>query len=142
MVYYSAKRLRTRVLDQFALQKTTAEDIEDHVINDYIRLMKSYFSQKDKIPKSQLVEIRYEDFIADPLGLMQKIYTELGLPDFGRAKTAMKLHLEKQANYVKNIHKIDENTIRKIDEHWGFTIKRWGYELPNELEKNRLSAKF
>jgi hypothetical protein len=63
---------------------------------------------------------------------MQKIYTELGLSDFGEAKTAMKLHLEKQANYVKNVHKIDEDTIRKIDEHWGFTIKRWGYELPHE----------
>ena len=130
MVYYSTKRLRTRVLDQFALQKTTAEELEDHVINDYIRLMKSYFAQKDKIPKGQLVEIRYEDLIADPLRLMQKIYTELDLPDFGKAKTSMQLHLEKQANYAKNVHKIDKDTIHKIDEHWGFTIKRWGYKLP------------
>jgi hypothetical protein len=130
MVYFSTKKMRTHVLDIYALQKTTTEEIEQHVINDYVRLMESYFAQKEKIPKGQLVEIRYEDLIADPLRLMQKIYTELDLPDFGKAKITMQLYLDKQANYKKNVHKIDEDTIRKIDEHWGFTIKRWGYELP------------
>jgi hypothetical protein len=129
-VYFSTKKMRMRVLDIYALQKTTTEEIDQHVINDYIRLMKRYFEDKDKIPKGQLVEIRYEDIVADPLSNMKKIYTKLGLSGFKEAKIAMQIYLEKQADYVKNVHKPDEDTIRKIDEHWGFTIKRWGYELP------------
>ena len=41
-VYYSTIRTRINILYLFALQKTTHEEVEQHVINDYVSLMKSY----------------------------------------------------------------------------------------------------
>jgi len=130
LVYYSTKKMRTRVLDIFALQKTTAEDIENHVINDYIRLMKRYFEDEDKIPRSQLVEIRYEDLIADPISQMKQIYGKLGLDGFKDSKRFMEQYLGRQAEYKKNVHEIDKEKIEFIGKQWGFAIKRWGYKPP------------
>jgi len=73
-VYLSTKRMRTKVLDKLALQHTTDEQIENHVIDNYIRLMKSYFKQKDQIPDGHLIEIRYEDLVADPMGQIREVY--------------------------------------------------------------------
>lgn len=129
-VYASTKRMRTRVLGQFALQKTTAEEVEQHVIDDYVRLMKSYFEQKEHIPEGQLVEIRYEDLVANPLGQVRQVYTKLGLPGFEAAKPAIQQHIDRQAGYVTNVYTIDKATIHHIEKHWGFTIKRWGYKPP------------
>ncbi len=130
LVYYSTKKMRTRVLDIFALQKTTAEDIEGHVINDYVRLMKRYFEDKDKIPKGQLVEVRYEDLIADPISQMQQIYSKLRLEGFEDSKKFMEQYLGRQREYKKNVHVIDKEKIQVIEKEWGFAIRRWGYKPP------------
>lgn len=129
-VYASTKRMRMRVLDQFALQQTTAEEMGRHVIDDYVRLMKSYFEHKNQIPKGQLVEIRYEDFVADPMSQVRQVYVKLGLPGLEEAEPAMQKYLDQQAGYVKNRYIIDEATIHRVEKHWGFAIKRWGYEPP------------
>lgn len=132
-VYFSTKHMRTRVLGQFALQRTTTEELDSLVIDNYIRMMKSFFKQKDQISKERLVEIRYEDLVEDPMGQVQKIYTELGLPGLEAAKFAMKKYLDEQAGYVTNVYTFDEAAIHRIEKNWGFVIKRWGYKPP-ELE--------
>jgi hypothetical protein len=129
-VYVSTKRMRMRVLDQFALQHTTAEEVEQHVIDDYVSLMKGYFEQKDQIPEGQLVEIRYEDLVANPMSQIRQIYEKLGLSGLGAAEPAMQHHIDQQADYKKNVYKLDEEIIRRVDEHWDFAIKRWGYKPP------------
>ena len=129
-VYVSTKRMRMRVLNQFALQHTTEEEVERHVIDDYISLMKSYYEQKDKIPEGQLVEISYEEFVANPLDQVRQVYAKLDLPGFEEAKLGMQQHLDRQAGYVTNPYTIDKAIIQRVKKHWGFTIKRWGYKPP------------
>lgn len=129
-VYLSTKRMRTKVLDKLALQHTTDEQIENHVIDNYIRLMKSYFKQKDQIPDGHLIEIRYEDLVADPMGQIREVYARLGLPSLEVAKPKMQCYLDEKAGYKKNVYEIDDAIIRRVKKHWDFTIKRWGYEPP------------
>ena len=129
-VYVSTKRMRMRVLNQFALQHTTEEEVERHVIDDYVRLMKSYYEQKNQIPKGQLVEISYEEFVANPLDQVRRMYAELGLPGFEEAKPGMQQHLDRQAGYKTNPYTIDKAIIRRVKKYWSFTIKRWGYKPP------------
>ena len=45
-VYLSTMKMRKRVLDKLALQNAKQEEIEKQVIENYKRLMKSYFKQK------------------------------------------------------------------------------------------------
>jgi hypothetical protein len=129
-VYLSTKKMRHNVLKQLALQDTTEEDLEGHVIHDYIRLMERYFKEKEHIPKEQLVELRYEDLIADPIGQVKAIYEKLQLPGFERALPEMKKYLEQQAKYKTNVYAIDKKIIEYVYENWKSTIDRWGYTPP------------
>jgi hypothetical protein len=129
-VYLSTKKMRHNVLKQLALQDTTEEDLEGHVINDYVRLMDRYFKDKDSIPKEQLIELRYEDLIADPIGQVKMIYEKLRLPGFERALPEMNKYLERQAKYKTNVYTIDKTIIDYVYEHWKQEIDGWGYKPP------------
>jgi hypothetical protein len=130
LVYLSTKKMRRNVLDKLALQNASQEAIEDQVIQNYIRLMNSYFDQKDHIKKGNLVEIKYEDLITDPLGQVNYIYTTLKLPGFTAAQPHMRAYLDKQSEYKTNVYAIDKDIIRHVDKHWKFTVDRWEYTPP------------
>jgi len=130
VVYFSTKKMRTRVLGPFALQNSSGDEIDKYVFENYAELMKQFFEQKDMIPKGQFVEICYEDLVADPMKQVKKIYSTLNLPDLKSAEPEMQHYLNKQSDYKTNKYNIDKKTIKIIEKHWGFTIKRWGYQPP------------
>jgi hypothetical protein len=129
-VYLSTKKMRQNVLDKLALQKASQEDIEQQVINNYIRLMSSYFEQQKKIQKDKLVEIQYEDLITNPMEQVKKIYSTFKLPNFEDALPKMKNYLEKQSDYKTNVYAIDDKIVQHVNKNWKFTIDRWKYTPP------------
>jgi len=129
-VYLSTKKMRQNVLNKLALQNASEEEIEQQVIKNYIRLMGSYFEQKEKIQKGKLVEIKYEDLISNPIKQVKKIYSTLKLPDFEDALPKMKKYLEKQSDYKTNVYAIDDKIVQHVNKNWKFTIDRWKYTPP------------
>ena len=130
LVYLSTKKMRQNVLDKLALQQASSEDIEDQVIHNYIRLMDSYFKQKQLIKKGNLVEIKYEDLISDPLVKVKHIYSTLKLSGFKDAEPEMRTYLDRQSEYKTNVYAIDEKIIHHVDRNWRFTIEHWNYTPP------------
>ena len=129
-VYLSTIKMRNNVLDKLALQNANKEEIEKEVIENYKRLIKSYFEQKDIIPKNNLIEIRYEDLVKDPIKIVKQIYSKLRIPGFENALPRMLEYLEKQKHYKTNVYNIDKKIIQHIKSNWNFTIDRWGYVPP------------
>lgn len=129
-VYYSTIKMRNNVLEKLALQNANKEEIEKEVIENYKRLMKSYFEQKRLIPKENLVEIRYEDLVKDPVKNVKQIYSKLKLPGLENALPEMLKYLEKQKNYKTNVYAIDKKIIQHVKRNWGFTIDLWKYAPP------------
>jgi len=129
-VYLSTKKMRTKVLDKLALQDAYEDEIEDQVINNYIRFMNSFFKQKDRIPNKNFVEISYEDLVAEPLKQVQIIYGKLDLTDFDKAKPYLEKYLESKKDYKTNVYRIDKKIIDKVKKNWDFTIDMWNYKPP------------
>ncbi len=129
-VYLSTMKMRNRVLDKLALQNAKQEEIEKQVIENYKRLMKSYFKQKTQIPKDKLVNIKYEDLISNPIGQVKKIYSKLNLPGLKDALPEMQKYLEKQKDYKTNVYNIDKKIINHVKKNWNFTIDMWDYKPP------------
>jgi omega-hydroxy-beta-dihydromenaquinone-9 sulfotransferase len=129
-VYLSTMKMRKNVLETLALQNSSEEEIEHQVIQNYQRMMTSYFEQKEHIPPEQLVEIKYEELIADPVKHIQLIYSQLKLPGVEKALPEMKKYLEKQADYKTNKYTIDKKIIEHVNKHWKFTIDHWRYTPP------------
>lgn len=130
LVYLSTKKMRKNVLGPLALQNASEEEIEHQVIRNYIRMMESFFDQKKQIPPENLVEIKYEDLIADPLPHMKRIYTQFQLPGIEQAVPEMQKYLTKQADYKTNKYTIDPHVIEHVKKNWRFTIDRWRYTPP------------
>jgi hypothetical protein len=130
LVYLSTKKMRKRVLDKLALQNGSEEEIEKQVIDNYIRLMNSFFEQQKLIQDDRFVEIQYEDLIKDPLEQVTKIYQTLKLPGLKKARPEMVKYLHQQSDYKTNVYKIDEKILTHVEENWKFTINRWGYQRP------------
>lgn len=129
-VYLSTIKMRNKVLDKLALQNASKEEIEKQVIENYKRLMKSYFKQKNQIPEDKLVDIRYEDLVSDPIKQVEKIYSKLKISGLKNALPEMQKYLEKQKDYKTNVYSIDEKIIKNVKKNWNFTIDRWGYDPP------------
>lgn len=129
-VYVSTIKMRNKVLEKLALQKGDSVEIKKQVINNYKRLMKSYFEQKDLIPEQNLVEIRYEDLVKNPVGQVQEIYSKLQIPSITKAIPTMKRYLERKKNYKTNVYTIDQEIISHVRNEWNFTIDRWNYQPP------------
>ena len=70
-------KTRKKVLDKLALQDVKEEVFEEQVIENYKRLMNSYFDQKKLIPKENLIDLKYEDLVSDPIKEVEKIYSKL-----------------------------------------------------------------
>ena len=130
-VYLSTIKMRNKVLDKLALQKGDTETIEKQVIENYKRLMNSFFEQKKLIPKENLVEIRYEDLVKNPLNEVKNIYSHLKLPGFNNATSGMKHYLERKKDYKTNVYQIDKEIINKVKNNWNFTINLWNYKPPS-----------
>jgi omega-hydroxy-beta-dihydromenaquinone-9 sulfotransferase len=127
MVYLSTKKMRKNVLETLALQNHSDDEIEQQVLQNYQRMMTSYFEQKEKIPKDQLIEIKYEELIANPLQQIKRIYSQLQLPGLEKALPEMRKYLEKQADYKTNVYTMDNKIVQHVKNHWKFTIDRWRY---------------
>ena len=129
-VYLSTKKMRTKVLDKLALQNAYEDEIEDQVINNYIRFMNSFFKQKNLITKKNYVEISYEELVAEPLKQVKKIYDNLDLKDFEIAKPYLEKYLDSKKDYKTNVYSIDKKIIDKVKNKWSFTIDLWNYKPP------------
>ncbi len=130
LVYLSTIKMRKNVLGTLALQDASMEDIEQQAIQNYIRTMRSYFEQKEKIPSENLLEIKYEDLVANPIQQLQIIYSQLKLPGIENALPWMKKYLERQSAYKTNKYTIDDKIIERVKKNWGFTINLWRYQPP------------
>ena len=129
-VYFSTVKMRNRVLDKLALQNVKKEEIEKQVIENYIRVMNSYFEQVKLIPKERIVDVKYEDLVKDPIKEVSKIYSKLKIPGLKKALPGMNKYLDSKKDYKVNVYKIDEKIIKHIYDKWKFTIDKWGYKPP------------
>lgn len=130
LVYLSTKKMRMNVLEKLALQDASETDIEQQVIENYLRLMNCFFEQKEQIHKDRIVDVKYEDLVINPIKHIKDIYKTLKIPGFENAKPEMMKYLKRQAEYKTNIYSIDKKIIDHVDKHWKFTIDRWRYLPP------------
>jgi hypothetical protein len=130
-VYLSTRHFYRKTMEKFTFQRVPSEMIEDNIIKIYKDMMKTYFDEYKLIPKGNLVEIKFEDLEEDAVGQLKKIYFELNLSGFEENKQRFQNYLDQIKNYSKNVFTLNDEMINKIQKNWDFTIKKWGYNVPD-----------
>jgi len=116
-----------RSLDEVqALQKPTGEGLDSYVLDCLETMYTAFHRQRDEIDPANLIDIRYEDLIADPVGQVESIYRRLRLGDFEHVRQTLSQWAQTaHREYKTNQHQLpaeDEALIRK---RWSEYFERY-----------------
>ena len=130
VVYRSMTHLYGKMLPICQLDDVEPEEVAANLLDSYAAMMQRYMEDRELISKGHLAEVRFEDLERDPMGELERVYAELALPGWERARQPMADYLGTLSDYRKNVHRIDPETVDVVDRHWGFAVEAWGYRPP------------
>lgn len=128
-VFYSSKKLWYTLLDNLALQNMTKHQMELIIIRTYKKLIQKYLRQREQVPEGQLVELRFDDFISDPVKELSSVYEQLHLDGFTKAEPLFHQFLKNKAEATSSSYTYEERIINMVNKNWEFAFKEWDYPL-------------
>lgn len=133
-VFYSSKKLWNTLLDNLALQDIEKQQMEEEIITLYRKLMQRYLEQRNKIPAGQLAEIRFEDFVSQPVTELRNVYNQLELGRFEDAQAHFQDFLDKKTEGKSSSYDYENRIIKEINTNWEFAFDAWNYPLISSEE--------
>ena len=125
---YTTDFMRFYIQDAKIRKKTAVQQLEQNILSVYAKLYHKYQQDKACVPEGNLVEVKFEDFEADALGMTEEIYRQLSLPGWEESKDAIAAYVGSKKGYKKNKYKYDPRTVDLVEKNWHFAIDDWGYE--------------
>ena len=127
-VYASTRGMYHNLFSMCTLQRDVPEDeAKEFQLKIYEKFYERYFAEKDLIPEGQLVEMRYEDFIKDPLVQLESAYSALNLHGFAEAKPRFSEYIASQRKYKRNSHEFANGEKANVAKRLASFMRRWGY---------------
>jgi hypothetical protein len=127
-VFSSNVKYHNEVFEIYALQTWDEEEMQETILENYREMYEKFDRDRDLIPESNLVEVKYEDFIQDPMGHMELIYSILQLEGYEEAQPLFQAYADSQVNYKANRHILSADSVRKVNAYWGHIVDRFGYQ--------------
>ncbi len=131
-VYSSTMRLWP-ALDRaqgFQMPKYSDEWLESYVFDCGRRMYEGYLEQSQLLPPEDLMEVRYEDLVEDPLETLKAIYEACDLGDFSETQESMEAFIRTQKSYQPNKHRLDGAKAQRVYQEWRVYFDRFGYAPP------------
>lgn len=128
MVYQSTVQFFAGTLPPLQMQKILPEELDELVFGFYENLIRDYEVQKELIPEGHLTEIRYEDFVKDPLTKIESIYSSLDLPGFDKALPSFTAYIDAQKKFTKSKRQFTDIEKDKIMKRLDFAMALYGYD--------------
>lgn len=128
-VFKSTRDFFGKTTQSTTLQHFNEEGFELEVLKTYKSLIDRYEEQKMLIPEGNLVELRFEDFEADPVENTRQIYNTLQLGDFDKVRANIEQYAGSKRGFKKNRYNYDSHTVELVDRWCSSTIQRWNYHL-------------
>jgi hypothetical protein len=110
-----------------SLQILNRDNLKDYIFETLNRMYRSYDKQRAALDPRQMIDVRYEELIADPVGQLERVYAYLGLPDFEYARPAVQRYADQKKSYQANMHELDESLKQEIRERWAYYFETFGY---------------
>lgn len=127
-LYASNLHYYRKVVPLYTLQNYTEEMLKKEILDHYSEMVDKVEEARSIIPDGNFLEIKYEDFIHDPMPFMKQIYKQFKLNGWEKARPDFQAHFDAQAEYRPNDFLIADEVIRTVNEHWGKILKIQGYE--------------
>jgi hypothetical protein len=101
--------------------------IDRHVLDTFVRMYECFEQDRELVPPGRLVDIRYEELIADPVGQMREVYNRLNLGDFAAVEPAIQRYVEERRDYQTNKYTLPTEVADRVRGRWAPYFQRYGY---------------
>lgn len=129
-VFRSMQNFYKKLLKQFALQNYDHVDIDETILTVYERMMELYENDAKNVPTNNLIELRYDELDQHPIETVERVYSELGLDGFDKARHAFDGYLASVQSFEKNKFAYDEATADRVEKRLSRFIEKWDYQRP------------
>ncbi|MGI9341570.1 MAG: sulfotransferase family protein [Gammaproteobacteria bacterium] len=128
-VFRSTKNLNRKILELTALQPFTEDTIEANVLAIFPLLLEQYLRDRDRLAPNRLIEVGFAELEAAPNETIEKIYSQLELPDYATARKPIEDYVRTLSRYQKNSYPaLTEREKALVDRYWHVAFSEWGYE--------------
>jgi omega-hydroxy-beta-dihydromenaquinone-9 sulfotransferase len=131
-VFASNLKLWQTLLEMYSLESTSSAQIESFVLAAYVIHEDAINEGTRGLGPGTVSRVRYEDLVADPLGQVKRIYSELKLTGFEDAHPALEQHVASVSDHQRNRFVLSPAQKDAVDERWGSLIRDKGYSWPGE----------
>lgn len=132
-VYASTRRHFRYTLPGFAWEPFDHLDTERITLEHYRLLMTGYLEQRDAIPSEDLIEVRYEEIVRNPLDVLESIYDRFDIGGWAQAAERIAAYLGEKRGYQRNRYQMRSGEIDRIRREWRFAFDEWKYDLPESI---------
>jgi hypothetical protein len=127
-LFPSTCRLWKGLDDAQALQIPTHKHLESYVIECLQRMYRAFEVGRQSLGPQRLIDVRYDDLVADPVATMKMIYETLHLSDFETVAPTLRQWVETEHQHYKtNQHQLDAATELRLREAWQDYFEQYGY---------------
>jgi len=128
----STERLWKSLFTTHAYQKPTFEGLDEFVLETFAQMHRRYHKTRDLVPPEQLIELRYEDLVADQSATVRMIYERFQLGDFEGVRAKVDEYVKSRADYQPNRYHLDAETRDRILETCRPYCETHGYDMEVE----------
>lgn len=130
-VFASNLKLWRTLLNLYALQPFSMEEVEDFVLQAYKYHEEAIKEGKEKLGPHQLATTRYEDLLAEPIREMDRLYSELDFSGFDVVRERMEAYLKSVSDYTRNRLVVTSAQKAHMETCWGPFLNQKGYSWPS-----------
>jgi hypothetical protein len=126
-LFPSTVRLWKSLDEVQGLQMPRSRGLEEYVFDCLARMYRGFEEQRATLPTGSIVDVRYEELVADPTTEVEKIYDRLGLGDYELVRERVAAFVSQQKDYQTNKHELDPQLKAQIRDRWSEYFERYGY---------------
>jgi LPS sulfotransferase NodH len=126
-IYSSTVKLWESLDDVQGLQRPRHEYLNEYVFECFERMYAGFEDQRTRLPAGHVVDLAYEDLVADPIKHVERIYSTLALGDFEPLRSKLEAFVASQKDYQTNRHQVEPALREQIHSRWSRYFERYGY---------------
>lgn len=129
-VFYSSMRMWRTIIAVHSFQDVDEADIQVAVLTTYREVMRRFRETSAPLTEATLMELRYEDLLADPERQLESVFDWLGCPLDAPSRARLRHQLEGLPRYAANVHHLTEAGLDLVEAEWGEFLAAYGYPRP------------
>lgn len=127
-LFASTRRLWPTLDLAQGLQIPRNEYLDEYIFEAFERMYRGFESQRVGLPPNQIIDVRYEDLVADPVAQVERIYHQLEIGGLEVVRERLLAFIGERKDYKPNRHDELEPEIRAaIRRRWAGYIDKYGY---------------